>query len=216
VTLPAIYPILDTITLAHRGLAVTLVAEAWLGGGAGILQFRHKGPWGRDVFQQAEHVAALCRGHKALFLVNDRADMAALLRAGLHVGQDDLAPADARRIIGAHAMLGFSTHNARQFAAAAAEPVDYLAFGPIFPTASKDNPDPVTGLHELRKCRAMTRKPLVAIGGITCENAPGVFEAGADTVAVIGGMLPEQCTAQSLRKRMEQWQQQIKTQAQAW
>ena len=215
-TLPAIYPILDTITLAHRGLTVLPVAEAWLGGGAGILQFRHKGSWSRDVFQQAEQVAALCRAHKALFLVNDRADMAALLGAGLHVGQDDLAPADARRIIGAHALLGFSTHNARQLAAAAAEPVDYLAFGPIFPTASKDNPDPVTGLDKLRQCRAMTRKPLVAIGGITCENAPAVFEAGADAVAVIGGMLPEPCTAQSLRKRMEQWQQQIKTQAQAW
>jgi thiamine-phosphate pyrophosphorylase len=216
VTLPAIYPILDTITLAHRGLTVMPVAEAWLGGGAGILQFRHKGPWSRGVFQQAEQVAALCRAHKALFLVNDRADIAALLGAGLHVGQHDLAPADARRIIGAHAVLGFSTHNARQLAAAADEPVDYLAFGPIFPTASKDNPDPVTGLDELRQCRAMTRKPLVAIGGITCENAPAVFEAGADTVAVIGGMLPEPCTAQSLRKRMEQWQQQTRTQAQAW
>ena len=214
-TLPAIYPILDTASLAGRGLGAALAAEAWLEGGARIVQFRHKGHWSRATFEETERVAAMCRAEGALFIVDDRADMAVLLGAGLHVGQEDLAPADARRVIGPDAVLGFSSHNARQLADAAAQPVDYVAFGPVFPTASKQNPDPVTGLGELRRCRVLTPKPLVAIGGITCENARAVFEAGADAVAVIAGMLPENCTKQSLRERMEQWQLLTKLQAPA-
>ena len=214
-TLPPIYPILDTASLGSRDFPATQAAEAWLQGGARILQFRHKGHWSRAVFEEAERVAALCREAGALFVVNDRADMAALVGAGLHIGQDDLAPVDARRVIGPDALLGFSSHNARQLAAAAAEPIDYVAFGPVFPTASKQNPDPVTGLEELRRCRMLTRKPLVAIGGITCDNVSAVFEAGADSVAVIAGMLPEQCTLESLRERMKQWQQRIKLQTPA-
>jgi thiamine-phosphate pyrophosphorylase len=122
--------------------------------------------------------------------VNDRADIAKLLDAALHLGQDDLAPADARRILPAPSIIGFSTHDEQQLLAGNLEPVDYLAIGPIFPTRSKLNPDPVVGLDQLRALRRLTRKPLVAIGGITRELAPQVFEAGADSIAVISDLFP--------------------------
>jgi thiamine-phosphate pyrophosphorylase len=204
-TLPCLYPILDTAALARRDCAVETAAEAMLEGGAGILQFRHKGQYSRAVFEEAERVAALCRRAGALFVIDDRADIALLLDAGLHVGQDDLPPQDARRLLGAGRVLGFSTHNAAQFAAALAEPVDYLAFGPIFPTASKENPDPVVGLETLRELRG--DRPLVAIGGIRRANALEVLAAGADSLAVINDLLPETCSFETLRARMEEWQQ---------
>jgi thiamine-phosphate pyrophosphorylase len=139
-------------------------------------------------------------------MVDDRADFAVLLEAGLHVGQDDLAPADSRRLLGPDAVLGFSSHNAEQLLAAAAEPVDYVALGPIFPTASKQNPDPVVGLDELARLRPLLEKPLVAIGGITRADALQVLAAGADSLAVIADLFPDPCTTKSLRERMEEWQ----------
>ena len=205
--LPRVYPILDIESLQAKACDGETAAQAWLEAGARILQFRHKGPWARAVFEQAERIAAYCHEHGAAFVVNDRADMAKLLGAGLHVGQDDLPPADARRVVGLGTLLGYSTHNPGQLDAAAAEPVDYVAIGPVFPTASKQNPDPVVGLDELRKCRARAGRPLVALGGITRETAPAVFAAGADSVAVIGDLLPESCTRANLRRRMEEWQQ---------
>jgi thiamine-phosphate pyrophosphorylase len=132
-------------------------------------------------------------------VVNDRADVAKLLGAALHLGQDDLAPSDARRILPASSIIGFSTHNEQQLRAGDAEPVDYLAIGPIFATGSKQNPDPVVGVDRLRALRALTQKPLVAIGGITRELAPQVFQAGADSVAIIGDLFP------NLRARAEEW-----------
>ena len=208
---PPIYPILDTQSLAARGCRPETAADAWLDGGARILQFRHKGQWTRAVFEQAEHIARQCRERGAMFIVNDRADMAALLGAGLHVGQDDVLPAEARRLIGGEAFLGYSTHNPGQLEAAAAQPVDYVAIGPIFLTASKRNPDPAVGLEELRKCRARCSRPLVAIGGITRERAPAVFAAGADSIAVIADLIPEDCTSANLQRRMEEWQQLAQT-----
>ena len=208
---PRIYPILDTQSFAVKACEPETVAGAWLEGGARILQFRHKAQWTRAVFEQAERVAGRCREHNATFIINDRADMALLLGAGLHVGQDDLAPADARRLMGAEALLGYSTHNPQQLDSAAAEPVDYVAIGPIFATASKQNPDPVVGLDELRRCRARCVRPLVAIGGITRETARSVFAAGADSVAVIGDLIPENCTSGDLRRRMEEWLQLAQT-----
>jgi len=205
-TLPRIYPILDTDALGRRSLTLAAAAEAFLQGGARILQIRHKGRWSRAMHQDAIQVAELCRRFGAIPIVNDRADFARLLSAGLHLGQDDLAPADARGLLGASAVVGFSSHNAAQLAAAAAEPVNYVALGPIFSTSSKQNPDPVVGLEELRRCRAVISKPLVAIGGITAGNAPAVFEAGADSVAVIADLLPDPATSGSLRLRMEEWQ----------
>jgi thiamine-phosphate pyrophosphorylase len=187
--LPAFYPIIDNVAAAQT------VLEA----GARILQFRHKGFFSRAVFQDASRIAELCRKANALFVVNDRADIAVLLNAGLHLGQDDLSPSDARRIMPAGAIIGFSTHNEQQLREGEAEPVDYLAIGPIFATGSKENPDPVVGLDRLRALRPLTSKPLVAIGGITRELAPQVFKAGADSLAIIGDLLPD------VRARAVEW-----------
>ena len=209
--LPRVYPILDTESLDRRAIALETAAAAFLEGGAGILQIRHKRHWSRGFFETARTVARLCREAGAALVINDRADFAMLLEAGLHVGQDDLPPRDARRLMGPDASIGFSSHNVNQLCAAGGEPVDYVALGPVFSTASKLNPDPVTGVEEIRRCRSLIEKPLVAIGGITQENALDVLRAGADSVAVIAGLLPDPATAHSLRERMEQWQQLVKT-----
>ena len=137
-----------------------------------------------------------------LFVVNDRADLAALMGAALHLGQDDLPPAAARRVTGPKTLIGFSTHNEGQLRAAQSEPVDYLALGPIFGTVSKHNPDPLVGLDKLRRLRPLTARPLVAIGGITRGNAHDVLSAGADSLAVIGDLFPEDT---NLRARAEEW-----------
>jgi thiamine-phosphate pyrophosphorylase len=187
--LPPFYPIVDSVA----------AAEALLEAGARILQFRHKSFFSRQALEEASQIAELCRSAGALFMVNDRADIAKLLNAGLHLGQDDLAPSDARRILPAPSIIGFSTHNEDQLRSGDLEPVDYLAIGPIFATGSKQNPDPVVGLDGLRALRSLTPKPLVAIGGITRELAPKVFEAGADSVAIIGDLLPD------VRQRAEEW-----------
>ena len=208
--LPRLYPIVDTETLESRGISVTAAAAAFLDGGASILQFRHKAHWSRAIFEDARQIARLCAEAGAQFIVNDRADFALLLDAGLHVGQDDLSPREVRKLIGNDRVLGFSSHNPSQICSAGGEPVDYVALGPVFTTSSKRNPDPVIGVEEVRRCRGLVDKPLVAIGGITTENALDVLRAGADSVAVIGGLMAESTTAQSLRQRMEQWQQLVK------
>jgi thiamine-phosphate pyrophosphorylase len=200
--LTSFYPILDTETAARRGIDSLAAAAQILEGGARILQFRHKGFFSRDVFNQARQIAALCRDAGALFVIDDRADIARLLNAALHLGQDDLPPADARRVLGEGLFIGFSTHNEAQLRAATDQPADYLAFGPIFGTSSKLNPDPVVGLEELRRVRPLTHRPVVAIGGITRANAPSVFDAGADSVAVIGELFPEDG---NIRSRVEEW-----------
>lgn len=203
--IPAFYPILDVDLLGTRGIAPVVVAEALLDAGVKILQFRHKGFFSRTAFEQAEQIADLCQGAGALFIVNDRVDVAMLLDAGVHLGQDDLTPADARRIVPAGTIIGFSTHNQAQLQAGDAEPVDYLAIGPIFATGSKQNPDPVVGVDRLRALRQLTRKPLVAIGGITRGVAPQLFQAGADSVAIIGDLYPPDCSPHLLRDRAEEW-----------
>lgn len=200
--LPAFYPILDTEIAARRGIDPLAAAEEILGAGAQILQFRHKGFLSREVYTQMERIAALCRGAGVTFVVNDRADLARLMGAALHLGQDDFPPAAARRITGPDMLIGFSTHNQRQLRAAQSEPVDYLALGPIFGTGSKRNPDPVVGLEELRRLHRLTERPLVAIGGITRDNAPHVLAAGADSLAVIGDLFPQ---GGNLRARVEEW-----------
>jgi len=188
-----------------RGLALVETAAAMLEGGARILQIRHKGLWSGKVFEDAREVATLCRQAGAALIVNDRADIAKLLGAGLHLGQHDLAPTDARALLGDGAMIGYSSHHAAQLRDAAAEPVDYIALGPIFSTSSKQSPDPAVGIDELRRCRALVEKPLVGIGGITRENARAVFDAGADAVAVIADLLPASATAADVRRRIEEW-----------
>ncbi len=200
--LPRFYPILDTGVLERLGLSPERTAAAILEGGARILQFRHKGLFSREVFAQAEGVAELCRAAGALFVINDRVDVAAMLDAGAHVGQEDLPPREARSVLGAARILGLSTHNPAQLEASNAEPVDYVALGPIFATSTKERPDPVVGLDQLAAWRRLTSRPLVAIGGITRDNAPAVLAAGADSVAVISDAL---CGEKQLRGRIEEW-----------
>jgi len=203
--IPRVYPIIDTAALARLGFSPVDAACALLEGGARILQFRHKAFWSREVFAQAEEIAALCHDASAPFILNDRADYAGLLHSGLHLGQDDILPADARAVIGNTPIIGFSTHNPDQMLAAASEPVDYVAFGPVFATVSKDRPDPKVGIEGLRTVRALTQRPLVAIGGINRENASACLKAGADSVAVIAAILPVPCTHRAIRDRMKEW-----------
>lgn len=183
-----------------------MFAAALLEGGAKILQYRHKAAFSRTRFSELDSIARLCAQAGVRLMVNDRADLAVLVNAGVHVGQDDLSPEQVRRIVGAR-MVGYSTHNELQLMADETEAADYLAFGPIFPTASKENPDPTVGLEALARLRAVVDKPLVAIGGVTLETAPAVWRAGADSIAVIAGLLPDPLTPESIRKRIEEWNQ---------
>jgi thiamine-phosphate pyrophosphorylase len=204
--LPPVYPILDTATLDRLGLDWVSAAEALIDGGARILQIRHKAFWSRSTFEMAERIALLCGSAGVLFIVNDRADYAALLGAGVHVGQEDLAPVDARLVVGTGAVLGYSTHSSEQVVLAANEGgLDYLAFGPVFSTVSKERPDPTVGIAGLKAVRALTAKPLVAIGGITRDNALSCLAAGADSVAIIADLYPNPCTKITLRDRMTEW-----------
>ncbi|MGH9671602.1 MAG: thiamine phosphate synthase [Bryobacteraceae bacterium] len=203
--LPRLYPILDTEKLARRNFPVLMAAEAMLEAGARILQLRHKSLWSRGVFEQADYVGRLCRHFGAQWMINDRADVAALLDAGVHLGQDDLAPADARKVVGEARPIGLSTHNEAQLRAAAMEPAEYVALGPVFGTRSKRNPDPEVGVENLRAWRALTAGPLVAIGGIRRDRAREVIAAGADAVAVISDLLPEDMSKKKLRERVEEW-----------
>jgi len=202
VLLPPFYPILDTLTAARHGITVISAAEQILEGGARILQVRHKDFFSAELFSDLERVASLCRDAQARLVINDRADVARLLSADLHLGQEDLPPPDARRVTGTSTIIGFSTHNEQQFRDALAEPIDYVAFGPIFGTASKERADPVVGIEELRSLRPLTDWPLVAIGGITRANARAVLDAGATSVAVIGDLFP---ASGDLRGRVEEW-----------
>lgn len=188
---PRFYPILDTETALRHEISVADAAAQMLDAGARILQFRQKGFFLRDVLVELERIAKLCEQASAQLVVNDRADVALLVGAALHLGQDDLTPSQARIVGGAEMRIGYSTHNEKQLRAALAEPTNYLAIGPIFGTSTKKNPDPVVGLDELRRLRPLTDKPLVAIGGITRSNARAVIDAGADSVAVIGDLFPD-------------------------
>jgi thiamine-phosphate pyrophosphorylase len=203
--LPRVYPILDTSAVVARGADPFSFAEALFEGGAQILQFRHKAPYDRAAVELLGSIAELARSARATLIVNDRADLAAVFDCGLHLGQTDLPPALARKVLPPPNLIGLSTHNASQLAAAVAEPVDYLALGPIFSTGSKENPDPAVGPGHLRAWRLLATKPLVAIGGITLETAPAVWRAGADSIAVISALIPADPSPAAVRAQMEQW-----------
>jgi thiamine-phosphate pyrophosphorylase len=200
--LPRLYPILDTGLLARRRIALPAAAEEMLEAGTQILQVRHKSQVTRGFLRDLEAVNTLCRKAQVPLVVNDRADLALLLGAGLHIGQDDLPAVAARSVLGVQGSIGFSTHNEDQLRAAGNEPVDYLALGPVFGTASKENPDPIVGIEELRRLRPLSTRPLVAIGGITRGNALQVLAAGADSVAVISDLVPEDG---SIQLRLKEW-----------
>ncbi len=202
--LPTFYPILDTTVLASRQCPVIAVAEILLESGVRILQYRHKDDWTQAHFDEAKQLASRCQNAGVLFVLNDRADFAKLLLSALHLGQEDLPPVAARQII-SDEVIGLSTHNAAQLKHADTEPVEYLSIGPIFATASKLRPDPVVGIDGLKTLRALTKKPLCAIGGITLANVRDVFAAKADSVAVISGFLPENFDRKSLKSKVLEW-----------
>jgi thiamine-phosphate pyrophosphorylase len=212
--LPRFYPILDTTALSARQCSVMLAAEALLEAGVRILQYRHKKAWTQVHFDEAQLIARLCQQAGVLFVLNDRADFAHLIGAALHIGQDDLPPLAARRVI-SDEVIGFSTHNRQQLVRGDEERVEYLSLGPIFSTKSKEHPDPVIGIEGLRSLRPLTEKPLVTIGGIDLLNARDVLDAGADSVAVISGVVPEACDRKAVRRRAEEWIRVIATQTRA-
>ena len=195
---PALYAILDPSLISTP---LVPFAENLAAAGVRLMQLRDKrAPAGRAFAASKELAAVLCPAG-VTFIVNDRPDIAAISGAsGVHVGQDDLPTEDARRVVGTARWVGVSTHNLEQFREANATSADYIAVGPIFPTASKENPDPVVGLALLRELRKLTTKPIVAIGGITVERAADVFRAGADSVAVIRDLI---CAADPARRAQE-------------
>jgi thiamine-phosphate pyrophosphorylase len=183
--LPRLYAIVDPLDTGRSPVAL---AEALLAGGARCLQLRLKDAPPRDLLAAARAIRPLARAAGALFLVNDRPDVAALAGAdGVHLGQDDLPLAAARRVLGPRAVLGLSTHSPEEAAAAAG--ADYVAVGPVFATASKAGALPPRGLPLVRAARAVLAVPLVAIGGIQPATAPDVLAAGADAVAMIAALV---------------------------
>ena len=164
-----IYPITDVrlTGLSHAEQVTRLIQ-----GGATLIQLREKNLSPREFFRQAQAALEVARAHDVRIIINDRVDIALALHAdGVHLGQDDMPPYAAREILGDEAMIGFSTHNPAQAIGASTLPIDYLAIGPVFPTSSKSNPDPVVGLEGLREVRdAVGDLPLVAIGGITARK----------------------------------------------
>ena len=202
--LPRLYAIVDVgcfsasarTTSAIVGFACELAA-----GRVELIQYRNKDG---DLRTMLSHARELRRalGSKVKLIMNDRADLCiAAGFDGVHVGQDDLSPEGARLVVGPKRIVGFSTHNLDQLMQADAGPADYIAYGPVFATSTKLNPDPVVGLDGLRAARAATKKPLVAIGGITRANVASVLEAGADCVAVISDLVtsPRQAAEEFLR-----------------
>jgi thiamine-phosphate pyrophosphorylase len=185
---PRLYAILDTLHFPD-GPALFSAAEELLAGGVTVLQYRNKSGNAREMLEQARELKRRL-GASIRLIMDDRADLClAAGFAGVHVGQEDLSPEGARKVIGGRLWLGVSTHNPQQVQEADRTSADYVAIGPVFSTSSKANPDPVVGLEGVRRARALTRKPLVAIGGINRANCRSVIEAGADSVAVISDLM---------------------------
>lgn len=190
--LPKLYPILDAGLLAARGHDVRWAAEQMRTAGVELLQYRDKSGSPQSILQNAAAVREAFAGTNCRLILNDRADLAVLADwGGVHVGQGDLPPDDARRVVGAARWVGVSTHNDEQVQLANATSADYVAVGPIFATGTKLDAEPVIGLDGVRRARALTSKPIVAIGGITRKNAQSVIEAGADSVALISALFVE-------------------------
>jgi len=185
--LPKIYPITDVLI---SGISHAEQIERLAAGGATLIQLREKHAPALAFYKSAVEAMSVAARLGVQIIINDRVDIALAVKAdGVHLGQDDLPPSHARRLLGESRIIGFSTHTLKQALAADLEPIDYLAIGPLFETATKENPDSVVGIALLREIRRVTSRPLVAIGGITLETARSVIEAGADSVAVISDLL---------------------------
>jgi thiamine-phosphate pyrophosphorylase len=200
ISVPRLYAIVDAASFSTTENLMAY-ADELVAGGCTLLQYRNKSGNTRLMLEQARELrrqlwakAPAPHSHtpQVRLIMNDRADLCLAAEFdGVHVGQDDLSPESVRKIIGPDRWLGISTHNPEQLAEAELTSADYLAIGPVFATSSKERPDPEVGLEGVRRARLLTRKPLVAIGGITRLNAASVIEAGADSVAVISDLLRE-------------------------
>lgn len=184
---PALYAILDTSGAGEADASLPLILAS---AGVRLIQIRDKKASTRKIYDVARSLSETLRFAGVRIIVNDRPDIAAMVAAGgVHVGQEDLPAEAARKICGSARWVGVSTHSLEQLREADLTSADYIAVGPIFPTATKENRDPVVGLEFLRAARQLTKKPLVAIGGITIESAEAVFRAGADSVAAIRDLI---------------------------
>ena len=199
--LPKICPITDR---RLSGLSHAEQVELLIGGGATLIQLRDKFSAPREFYRDAADALRIAHNHNARLIINDRVDIALALKAdGVHLGQSDIPVEAARRLLGNDAIIGFSTHNVAQAKLATRLPTNYLAFGPIFQTSTKENPDPVAGLTALRKVRSIIGSlPLVAIGGINAANGQEVFNAGADSVAVIGALFADPANIDENMRKM--------------
>ncbi len=199
--LPPLYVILDAALLPSDPIELT---KNMLDAGARLFQYRDKTSSSRELLHASQALCVTVRQHGGAFLVNDRADISRLAGAsGVHLGQDDLSVTAAREVVGADCLVGLSTHNLQQFAAAAESSADYIAVGPIFSTSGKRDPDPAVGVDFIRAVRKLTEKPIVAIGGITVERAREVVDAGADSVAVISDILNAKNPADRVRQYLK-------------
>ncbi len=199
--LPRIYPITDTRLsgLSHAEQATHLIA-----GGATLIQLRDKQATPSEFYHHAAAALKIARNQGVRLIVNDRVDIALALKAdGVHLGQTDMPIKAARDLLGQNAIVGISTHNLAQAELATRLPVDYIAFGPIFGTSTKANPDPTVGLSTLNEVRSIVGSlPLVAIGGIDFANARQTLEAGADAAAIISALVAEPTQIQENMRRM--------------
>jgi thiamine-phosphate pyrophosphorylase len=199
--LPRLYPIVDEGLLEVHGVALGRVAEDLKAAGAQLLQYRNKVGEPDSILRFAAVVWEVFAGTACRLIMNDRADLAVLAGfGGVHVGQGDLSPEDARRVVGVERWVGVSTHNDEQVRVANETSADYIAVGPVFATWTKVDAEPVIGMEGVRRARALTKKPIVAIGGITRANARSVIEAGADSVAVISGLIVEGETVEKVAR----------------
>jgi thiamine-phosphate pyrophosphorylase len=198
---PALYAILDPSFAPSPPVEF---ARKLADAGVELIQLRDKRAAARKIHHEASELVAHLSPRGVRIIVNDRPDIAAIVGAGgVHVGQDDLPVEQARRICGPSCWVGISTHSIEQFRKAMLTSADYIAVGPVFPTVAKESPDPVVGIDFVRAVRRLTAKPIVAIGGITAENAADVFRAGADSVAVIRDLLSASDTAARAREYLE-------------
>jgi len=202
--LPRLYAIIDPAQADGR--PTMEIATQLLAAGVRLIQLRDKQASSGELYSSAQKISECVRDAGGIFIVNDRADVARAMDAdGVHLGQDDLPVESARTLLGPDKMIGYSTHVLEQVREADRSAADYIAFGPVFMTQSKENPELVVGLEGLREARKISRKPLVAIGGITLENARSVIEAGADSVAVIRALVG----APEIRSRAEEFLERV-------
>jgi thiamine-phosphate pyrophosphorylase len=191
-SLPRLYPIVDDGFLASRGLMVERFAEELRAAGVGLLQYRNKMAGPREVLRVSALIRDAMAGSECRLILNDRSDLALLAGwDGVHIGQGDLLPRDARRVVGVERWVGVSTHTEEQVRQAELSCADYVAVGPVFATGTKLDAEPVIGLTGVALARTLTKKPIVAIGGVTRANARSVIHAGADSVAVISALIAD-------------------------